>query len=167
MLFQWVGALDIRYYRMRAGQEVLVSELIHGLIEDYGRPFSTQLSPKAILENSGFLNIEVAELDGKIIGFCAWVMTFSTWRGVRGLYVADHFVLADAPQKETAYQLLLLASISAAAEGARFIRTEVDVTHQSYEELYSEIGFWRQSRHEVHFMEPESFDVFINEALPE
>jgi GNAT superfamily N-acetyltransferase len=159
--------LDVHYYRMRAGQEVLVSNLIHGLIADYGRPFSTKLNPETILTNSGFLNIEVAEIDGKIIGICAWVMTFSTWRGVRGMYIADHFVVPNAPQKDVARQLLLLAAISAAAEGAAFIRTEVDITNESNQELYAEAGFWTQTRHVVHFLEPELFEEFIGEALPE
>jgi hypothetical protein len=113
------------------------------------------------------LNVEVAELDGEIIGICTWVMSFSTWRGVRGMYVADHYALPNLKQKEVAHNLLLLAAISAASEGAHFIRTEVDITHQSNEELYAELGFWTQTRHVVHFLEPAQFEQLIDAALPE
>lgn len=34
----------------------------------------------------------VAELDGDVVGFALWFLSFSTWRGVHGLYLEDLFV---------------------------------------------------------------------------
>ncbi len=34
----------------------------------------------------------VAELDGEVVGFALWFLSFSTWRGVYGLYLEDLFV---------------------------------------------------------------------------
>jgi GNAT superfamily N-acetyltransferase len=34
----------------------------------------------------------VAEVDGEVVGFAVWFLSFSTWRGVHGLYLEDVFV---------------------------------------------------------------------------
>jgi len=34
----------------------------------------------------------VAELDGEVVGFALWFLSFSTWRGVHGIYLEDLFV---------------------------------------------------------------------------
>src|SRR3979490_1646278 len=34
----------------------------------------------------------VAELDGEVVGCALWFLNFSTWRGVRGIYLEDLFV---------------------------------------------------------------------------
>lgn len=34
----------------------------------------------------------VAEVDGEVVGFALWFLSFSTWRGVHGLYLEDLFV---------------------------------------------------------------------------
>ena len=42
------------------------------------------------------VDVVVAEDDGHLLGACLGLMTFSTWRGARGLYVVDLFVLPQA-----------------------------------------------------------------------
>jgi GNAT superfamily N-acetyltransferase len=34
----------------------------------------------------------VAEVDGEVVGFALWFLNFSTWDGVRGIYLEDLFV---------------------------------------------------------------------------
>ena len=34
----------------------------------------------------------VAEIDGDVVGFALWFLSFSTWRGVHGIYLEDLFV---------------------------------------------------------------------------
>ena len=34
----------------------------------------------------------VAELDGEVVGFALWYVTFSTWKGLPGLWLEDLFV---------------------------------------------------------------------------
>ena len=38
----------------------------------------------------------VAELDGEVMGFALWYVTFSTWKGVAGLWLEDLFVRPSA-----------------------------------------------------------------------
>ena len=34
----------------------------------------------------------VAELDGEVVGFALWFLSFSTWRGTHGIYLEDLYV---------------------------------------------------------------------------
>jgi L-amino acid N-acyltransferase YncA len=36
--------------------------------------------------------VHIAEQDGEIAGFTLWFLTFSTWRGVHGIYMEDLYV---------------------------------------------------------------------------
>jgi GNAT superfamily N-acetyltransferase len=156
-----VASVDTKYYRMQPGQESEVTDLIYALMAEYGTNLETKLTPEAIKDTDGFLNIEIAEANGKIIGICAWVMSFSTWRGLKGMHVADHFVTRSARKTDTARKLLHFAAKSAASQGAQFIRTEIDISDEFAEELYAEVGFWYQTRHTLHFLERSKFNNFI------
>jgi GNAT superfamily N-acetyltransferase len=153
--------MDVTYSRMREGQEGQVTDLILALIADYGTTFKSVLTPQSLRQSTDFLNVEVAEYDGKIVGICAWVMSFSTWRGTKGMYVADHFVTKAFRHSDVARKLLHLAATNGAQQGAAFIRVEVDITDDMSEELYTDVGFWNQTRHMLYFLEPGEFDKFV------
>ncbi|MFC5822796.1 GNAT family N-acetyltransferase [Nonomuraea insulae] len=36
--------------------------------------------------------VHIAEQDGEVAGFTLWFLTFSTWRGVHGIYMEDLYV---------------------------------------------------------------------------
>jgi GNAT superfamily N-acetyltransferase len=36
--------------------------------------------------------VHIAEQDGEAVGFTLWFLTFSTWRGVHGIYMEDLYV---------------------------------------------------------------------------
>lgn len=146
---------------MRDGQEEQVVQVIHRLIAEYGAKFSSQLTAETLRASSGFLNVEVAERASEIIGICTWVMSFSTWRGVKGIYINDHFVVSKYKKTEVAYNLLHCAAQNGASHGARFVRTEIDISEEDTESVYAEVGFWNQVRHSLYFLEPDHFDKLI------
>jgi hypothetical protein len=154
--------VSIKYYTMEDGQEAQVAILIHGLIASYGTDLESKLTPASLRESAGFLNVEVADQGGKIVGVCAWTLSFSTWRGVRGMHIADHITKPGPNAREIAEELLRYSAIRASAQGARFIRTEVDVTDELLEHLYADIGFYQQTRHTLHFLEPSGFAAFTS-----
>jgi hypothetical protein len=153
--------LTVHYHSMRDGQEDQVVKLIQTLIEEYGADFESVLTADTLRASRGFLNVEVAEKDGVIIGLCTWVMTFSTWRGMKGIYLNDHFVLAKHKNSEVAYNLMWHAARNGASQGARFIRTEVDISEEAIDTIYEEVGFYNQVRHSLRFMEPREFDKLV------
>ncbi len=146
---------------MKQGQEAEVVKLIHDLIADYGTDFESTLDVEKLQSGLGFLNVEVADLDGQVVGICAWTLSFSTWRGVRGMHICDHFVIRSLNQTSTERELLIYAARNAAKQGACFIRTEVDITQVKTEELYGEVGFWLQPRHTLYFLEPSKFVALV------
>jgi predicted N-acetyltransferase YhbS len=148
---------NIHYSRMQPGQEPAIVNLIHWQISDYGTSFKAIVTAEALQDSDDFLNIEVAESDGEVVGLCAWTLSFSTWRGIKGMYIADLYVIARENKNRIARNLLALAAKNGAAKGARFIRTEVDVTDEFAEALFSEAGFWNQTRHSTYFCEPDKF----------
>ena len=48
----------------------------------------------------------VAELDGQVVGFALWYVTFSTWKGLPGLWLEDLFVRPAARGHGLGKQLL-------------------------------------------------------------
>jgi hypothetical protein len=151
----------VNYHRMKSNEHAAVVGMIKELIADYGTSFRTNLTEEILRESGDILNVEVAEQDGEIIGICAWIMTFSTWRGGKGIYLTDHYVRSTVNKRlEVARKLLHLAVTNSRAQGATFVRTERDLSDELMEGLYGELKFWDQRRHILCFMEPENFRKF-------
>jgi GNAT superfamily N-acetyltransferase len=47
---------------------------------------------EALFGATSVASCHVAELDGEVVGFALWYVTFSTWKGVAGLWLEDLFV---------------------------------------------------------------------------
>ena len=63
----------------------------------------------------------VAELDGSVVGFALWYVTFSTWKGRPGLWLEDLFVQPEARGHGVGKALLQhLASVCVERGYARF-----------------------------------------------
>jgi GNAT superfamily N-acetyltransferase len=148
-------------YSMKPGQEADVVKLIQDLIAGYGTDFECNLTAENLGAGLGFLNVEVAETNGGIVGFCAWTRSFSTWRGLTGMHICDLHVTPAMRQTDLARQLLTYAAKRGSDQGAKFIRTEIDITDPLAEDLYAEVGFWDQTRHTLSFLEPKKFDELI------
>jgi GNAT superfamily N-acetyltransferase len=52
----------------------------------------------------------VAEVDGTVVGCALWFLSFSTWRGVHGIYLEDLYV--QAGQRGTGLGRALLAALA-------------------------------------------------------
>jgi GNAT superfamily N-acetyltransferase len=87
---------DSRIRRIEPSDVELVVALVHELA-DYEKALeqchltAAQLDA-ALFGPSPALFGHVAELDGDVVGFALWFLSFSTWRGVHGIYLEDLFV---------------------------------------------------------------------------
>lgn len=67
----------------------------------------------------------VAEVDGRVVGLALWFVSFSTWRGVHGLYLEDLYV--DPTHRGSGLGRALLATLAAECVRRGFARLEWSV----------------------------------------
>lgn len=156
--------VKIKYSRMRVGQESEVVALIHAMTKEYGSNFITQITTEIFKQNyTTFLHIEVATLDNTVIGLCMWTFTFSVWRGLKGMYVADNFIAAPHWSIESSRKLLAFAASNAAAEGCAFVRMEVDLTEEHVLRSLAPLGFTSYPHQSPYYLETKHFTNLIDE----
>ena len=91
-------------------------------------------------------------------------MTFSTWRGAKGLYVVDLFVLPEERGRNIGLKLLRASARNFAKRGAEFIKLEVDETNTGAERFYSRLGFEKKTEDRLHILEQDRFTTFVSKG---
>ncbi len=99
------------------------------------------------------LNIELAENDDKLIGYLSWQITYSTWRGLKGIYINDHY--ASANNLPVLSALLNHTIGRGLTLGSSYIRTEVDITEEHITDAYTKAGFWHAIMRAQYYLEPQ------------
>ena len=75
----------------------------------------------ALFGEAPVASCHVAEVDGAVVGFALWYVTFSTWKGLPGLWLEDLFVRPSARGRGLGKALLQeLARVCVARGYARF-----------------------------------------------
>ncbi|HEY0808455.1 MAG TPA: GNAT family N-acetyltransferase, partial [Pseudonocardiaceae bacterium] len=87
---------DSRIRRVAPSDVERVVTLVHELADYEKAPQECHLTQEqlqaALFGPAPALFGHVAELDGEVAGFALWFLSFSTWRGVHGIYLEDLFV---------------------------------------------------------------------------
>lgn len=148
---------------MRADEAEAVAQMVHGLAVHIGTDFVPALTGERLRAASDLVEVAVADDGGRLIGACLGLMTFSTWRGARGLYVVDLFVLPEARGRNVGLDLLRFQARRFARRGARFIKLEVDETNTGAERFYARLGFNKKSEDRLHILEQDRFTDFVGE----
>jgi GNAT superfamily N-acetyltransferase len=91
--------VDPRVRRVREGDVETVVALVHALAE-YERlshecAMTADQLRAALFGPEPALFGHVAEVDGEVVGFTLWFLSFSTFRGGHGIYLEDLFVRPD------------------------------------------------------------------------
>jgi len=88
--------IDGRVRRARPDDVPALVELVYGLAEYERAPDECKLTPEqletALFGDSPKVFCHVAEHEGVVAGCAIWFLSFSTWRGVHGIYLEDLFV---------------------------------------------------------------------------
>jgi GNAT superfamily N-acetyltransferase len=78
----------------------VILRLIHALAAYEREPDAVEATEdmlaEALFGPSPAASCHLAELDGRVVGFALWYVTFSTWKGLRGLWLEDLFVDPEA-----------------------------------------------------------------------
>ena len=84
-------------------------------------------------------------------------MTYSSWRGCRGIYISDLYVMPFARGKQVGEKLLIGTVREAHKLGAGFIKLEVDETNDGAARFYERLGFTHKSQDRIFILEPDAF----------
>jgi GNAT superfamily N-acetyltransferase len=100
-------------------------ELVHELAVYEKEPDAVeateQMLADALFGATPVASCHVAELDGEVVGFALWYVTFSTWKGRPGLWLEDLFVRPAARGSGLGKALLrALAQVCVERDYARF-----------------------------------------------
>lgn len=142
---------------MRAGEEEAVARMVQGLARDVGVSTVPKLDAAALAAHADLIDVTVAE-EGALLGACLTLMTFSTWRAAKGLYVVDLFVDPAARNRQVGLALLRAAARLGREKGARFIKLEVDFRNEGAARFYERLGFVRHDEDRLFIIEEAGLD---------
>jgi len=148
---------------MRDHDAAQVAAMVRGLARDTGADIVPKLTPESLIGNSDLIDVTIAEDEKGLLGACLTLLTYSTWRDAKGLYVVDLFVDARARNGGIGLKLLREAARRGRAKGARFIKLEVDRTNGGAERFYERLGFIRNDKDRLFVLEDEKVTAFLNQ----
>jgi ribosomal protein S18 acetylase RimI-like enzyme len=147
---------------MKEDEAEAVAGMVRGLAEHIGTGTVPKLTGDVLLKSRDLIDCVVAEDGGALLGACLGLMTFSTWRGARGLYIVDLFVTPEARGRNLGEKLLRASASRAAARGASFIKLEVDETNTGAERFYARLGFKKKTEDRLHILEQDRLIQLIS-----
>jgi len=149
---------------MAEGEAGAVAAMVAALARDTGAALVPKLTAEALAQARDLVEVLVAETaDQRLAGACLSLMTFSTWRGSRGLYVVDLFVAGEARGHGIGLLLLREAARRGWRRGARFVKLEVDIDNEGAARFYARQAFSRKETDRLFVLEAEALEQFIAE----
>lgn len=147
---------------MADGDAEAVADMVKGLAIHIGTGFVPEVSGAGLVAARDLVEVVVAEEGGTLLGACLGLMTYSTWRGCRGLYVVDLFVTPEARGRQVGESLLRESARRAVVRGAQFIKLEVDEANTGAERFYARFGFAKKMEDRLHILEQDGLTTFIS-----
>jgi ribosomal protein S18 acetylase RimI-like enzyme len=153
---------------MREEECEAVAAMVHRLAGDIDPVIVPKIDAETLRGNAfganPLIDVVVAEETEVLLGACLGLMTFSTWRGARGLYVVDLFVHRAHRGRKLGEALLKESARRAAARGARFVKLEVDHANAGAARFYERLGFAAKQNDRLFILDPPEFLEFLNSA---
>jgi len=146
---------------MREDDAPHVVAMVHGLARDTGSDVIPKLTPESLIAHGDLIEVTIAEEGGAIFGACLTLLTYSTWRDAKGLYVVDLFIDVKARNRGIGLKLLREAARRGRARGARFIKLEVYHTNERAARFYERLGFVRNDKDRLFVLESENLDALL------
>ena len=148
---------------MQDNEAQIVAGMVHGLARDLSLNVNPALTGQILLESLDLVNVVVAAEAGKLLGACLSLMTFSTFRGAKGIYVVDLFVDAAARNRNIGEALLRETARRGKVRGAKFVKLEVDLTNAGGARFYERLGFKKKLEDRLFILEQDGLNYFIAE----
>ena len=148
---------------MQDNEAQIVADMVHGLARDLSLNVIPALTGKVLMESLDLVNVVVAAEAGKLLGACLSLMTFSTFRGSKGVYVVDLFVDAAVRNRNIGEALLRETARRGKVRGAKFVKLEVDLTNAGAGRFYERLGFKKKLEDRLFILEQDGLNYFIAE----
>jgi ribosomal protein S18 acetylase RimI-like enzyme len=155
--------MGVGFRAMRAGQEDAVAAMIRQLPKDIGIDAVPKITGESLKAAADLIEVSVADDSGLLLGCCVWMPVFSTWRGAKGVYICDLYVMKHARGKRIGERLVQYVAKRAKAIGASYMRLEVDTENPRASEFYARLGFAKKAEDQNHFMEQDALDNLAGE----
>ncbi len=143
---------------MQEGEEDAVAVLIRQMPKDLGLTVVPKMTGQNLRDAKGLAQVTVAVDAGLMLGVCLWTMTYSSWRGSRGIYISDLYVLPHARGRKIGEKLMRGTVLEAQKQGAGFIKMEVEVSNEAGARFYKRLGLRHKSDDRIFILEPEAFE---------
>jgi ribosomal protein S18 acetylase RimI-like enzyme len=147
---------------MREDDAPNVVAMVQGLARDTGSDVVPKLTPESLVAARDLIDVTLAEEGGAILGACLTLLTYSTWRDAKGLYVVDLFIDGKARNRGVGLKLLREAGRCGRAKGARFIKLEVNHTNDGAARFYERLGFVRSDKDRLFVLEDDKVTAFLS-----
>ncbi|GAA4015331.1 GNAT family N-acetyltransferase [Allokutzneria multivorans] len=92
----------------------------------------------------------VAEVDGEVVGYCLWFLSYSTWRGTHGIYMEDLYV--DPARRGSGLGKALLVELARECVSKGYQRLEWSVLKWNTPaiDFYKSVGAFPMDEWEMH-----------------
>ena len=147
---------------MREDDAPNVVAMVQGLARDMGSDVVPKLTPESLIAARDLIDVTIAEDGGAILGACLALLTYSTWRDAKGLYIVDLFIDGKARNRGIGLKLLREAGRRGRAKGARFIKLEVIHTNDGAARFYERLGFVRSDKDRLFVLEDDKVTAFLS-----
>ncbi len=148
---------------MRAGQEEAVATFIRQIPRELGLEVTPAISGETLRQWQKDVHVMVADNAGLLCGVCVWFYTYSTWRGAKGAFISDIFVLGHMRGRKIGEGLMKAVARAAAKESATFLRLDVTTATPKPRTFYEKLGFVADEDDLNLFLEPLEFKTFVME----
>ena len=148
---------------MRPEDAAHVVAMVHGLARDTGADVVPKLTAQGLIGNGDLIDVTIAEDTGGMLGACLTLLTYSTWRDAKGLYVVDLFIDGKARNQGIGVMLLREAARRGRAKGARFIKLEVYDTNAGAARFYERLGFVKNDKDRLFVLEDDKVTEFLGQ----
>jgi ribosomal protein S18 acetylase RimI-like enzyme len=157
--------MSVGFRAMRDGEAEAVAALLRMLPRAYDCDATVKVTGDSLRKSRDVITVTVADDSGLIVGACLWMMTYSSWRGAKGIYVCDLFVMEHVRGKAIGHHLLRAAAREGAKRGAEFIKLEVSAPNVKGRSFYERLDFNAQPEEGLMFLDLQKFRTFI-EGVP-
>jgi ribosomal protein S18 acetylase RimI-like enzyme len=156
--------MGVGFRPMRTGQEDAVAAMIRQLPKDLGHDVVPKVTGESLREASDYVNVLVADDSGLLLGCCVWMPVYSTWRGCKGIYITDLYVMGHARGRKVGERLLRQLGREALKIDARYMRLEVDHDNPRAGLFYERLGFKRKTDQDNCFLESDELEILAGEV---